>query len=151
MFDPDAQLERAALLMDGDYVVKKLISMGGGAFVSVKSPDRMKVARELLLSEGVIITGEDGAVVCTPRAWSYEPNSKINSTFTLTTRTGLALAQIANALGEEQAEIEGFEMLAPVSVSKSGVIDIAVAILHRKLGLEVTDPGWTSMDPRDQP
>ena len=89
--------------------------------------------------------------VGTPRTPCSAAISGASSTFTLTTRTGLALAQIANALGEEQAEIEGFEMLAPVSVSKSGVIDIAVAMLRKHLGLESMIPAGLKINDPGQP
>ncbi len=55
------------------------------------------------------------------------------STFTLTFRTECLLLELAKSLSERSANIPGFDMPPPEVVSKSGVIDIAVACLKRAI------------------
>ena len=154
MYDPDGQIERAQLLVFTEEIVHSMLDVGGSTRFPWDNHDEGSFlidARDLLVREGVIAIREDGSTVCTPRAWSFQPGPKMNSTFTLTNRTGHSLEQIVGALGKGQAEIEGYPMAAPISVSKSGVIDIAVAMLRRHLGLETQILPGLVVDPRDQP
>ena len=154
MYDPAGQIEQANLLMFTEEMVDGMIELGGSTWFPWDNYDEggfLIDARDLLVREGVIVFREDGTTVCTPRAWSYQPSPKINSTFTLTTRTGRSLEQIVDALGEGQAEIEGYPMAAPISVSKSGVIDIAVAMLRKHLGLESMIPAGLKINDPGQP
>ena len=120
-----------SLLMDSNGTISR-----DKMFEAVPLNDRWRGDLKVILprlEEAGIVEDEGETIRCTGEAWRYDALVKRNSTFTLTSRTESLLSKLVDSLSERSANIPGFDMPPPEVVSKSGVIDIAVACLERAI------------------
>ena len=139
--DPRRNLEEADMKAATNLVIRLLMRSGGtisrDSMAEATKNDRWRGFQDEIVvrleEEGIVEKLDGGNIRCTGEAWTHDALVKRNSTFTLTSRTEFLLSELAKSLSKHSANIPGFDMRAPQGVSKSGVIDIAVACLKRAI------------------
>jgi len=140
--DPQKTVAKTDMKSATNFVLTLLMRSGGtisrDSMAEDTKNDRWRGFQDEIVSrleeKGVVEKLEGGKIRCTGEAWTHDAFVKRNSTFTLTLRTEILLPELAKSLSKHSANIPGFDMPPPEVVSKSSVIDIAVACLNRVIG-----------------